>query len=231
MPYIWLNNVLVWLGLGALGGAVALVAAAIVRGKGKRKRLLLGTACCLVAFLLLAAANYALLWLVQLPSLGREWQHARQERAAAASHAKLGDMAPLFRIKTISGSEFAPTELRGKVVLLDFFATWCGPCNKELPYIQELWKEYGDRNDFVLLVLGRDESEQSIRAFVSKHGYSFPVAADPERAVFSLYAKELIPRTYLIASDGTICHVTTGFNDDDIQSLKQAVAQQLRVKE
>ena len=77
-------------------------------------------------------------------------------------------------------------------------------------------------------MVGRKESEESVQAFVRKHGYSFPIAADPEGSVYSLYAKNWIPRTYLIAPDGTICHATTGFDEDDLQRLKTEMAKQLR---
>ena len=80
-------------------------------------------------------------------------------------------------------------------------------------------------------MIGREESDHSVREFIAKHGYSFPAAADPERSLYSLYAEELIPRTYLITRDGAISYATTGFHKDDIQSLKDELAQQVRVRE
>jgi peroxiredoxin len=231
MPYAWLNYVLVSLGISALLGAIAFVTAAVIRGRGKRKKPLFAAGFCLGGFLLFAAANFALIFVVQLPSLGRERRQARQEYVEAISSAKLNERAPSFRIKTLSGSDFAPAELGGKVVLLYFFATWCEPCIKELPHIEELWKQYGERKDFALLAIGREESEYAVSAFLAKHGYSFPAAADPERSVYALYADDLIPRTYLIGREGTICYATTGFYVDEVESLKQEVARRLRLSD
>lgn len=231
MPYAWLNSILSLLALGTVVAALVLVVAAIVRGKRRRKRTLFGAGACFAGFLILAAANYALIFLVQLPSLGHEAQRDRQARVEAVSLDKIGDPAPSFRIRTVNGAEFAIDELRGKVVLLNFFATWCGPCLQELPHIQELWRQYGSRADFALLVIGREESDESVRAFMEKHGYTFPVAADPERSVYSRFAEELIPRTYLVARDGKIHYATTGFNEGELQRLKAELAKQLRSTE
>jgi peroxiredoxin len=228
MPYMWLNKVLVLLGLGAMAGSVVLVAVAALRGKGKRKRPLLWAGACLAAFVALGAANYALIFLVQLPSLAREAQEARLAYVDAVSLTKPGAEAPSFRITGADGRDFEPNALRGKVLLINFFATWCVPCNLELPHLEELWRQYGGRNDFAMLVIGREESDESLRVFMKQHGYSFPVAADPEHLVYSLYAKELIPRTYVIARDGTISYATTGFKEEDIQRLKTELVSQLR---
>src|SRR5690606_20469865 len=150
MTYVWLNYLLIFLAVVALLGAVVLPTVAIFRGKGKRKRLLVGAGCCVAAYLTLFAGNYAYVFWVGLPSRAREAQRPRQARADEAALVKVGDRAPSFGIKTADGSEFALDKLRGKVVLLNFFATWCGPCLQELPHIQELWKEYENRNDFAL---------------------------------------------------------------------------------
>jgi peroxiredoxin len=230
MPYVWLNNVLCWLGCGALVGAVAFVAATIIRGKGKRKRPLLGAGWCLAAYLLLGAANYALIFLVQLPSLGREqlaqMDADRADRLARTSLVRVGDPMPDFTLADADGSTFSMVEAKGKVVLINFFATWCGPCLSELPHIERIWADYRHPKKFQLLVIGREESMESVRDFRSKNGYSFPIAADPDRAVYSLFAKESIPRTLVVSPDGRIVYSKAGFHEDDLKELNAVLQEQ-----
>jgi peroxiredoxin len=160
--------------------------------------------------------------------MARESQHSRQKRVDAVALVKRGDKVPSFTIRDLDGNQFSTDQLRGKVVLLNFFTTWCGPCMKELPHIEEIWNANNHREDFALLVIDREESEQTAQEFKDAKGLSFPIAADPERAVYGLFAKELIPRSYLIDKAGTICFTSTGYVEEDIAALKNEI--QTRVK-
>lgn len=213
----------------ALFVAAAYLVLAIVGWRGpNRKQRLVRFAIFLLAFPVLAAAQHALLWGVFLPSLGREARRERQERVDSVSFVRVGDAAPSFTITDTDGAEFVLDDLRGKVVLVNFFATWCGSCLQELPHVQKLWDEHRGNGNFALVVVGREETNESVSAFRSKHGYSFPIAADPERSLYGLYAKELIPRTYLVSRDGKICFASTGFYEDDFAKLKLVLNNQLR---
>ena len=209
--------------------AGAFLIAAIVGWRGpNRRRKLVRFALFTAMFPILVAAQQVLQHWVFQPSLGRQAERARQERIDAVSHVSVGDTIPSFRIKDVDGSEFAIDELRGNVVLLNFFATWCGPCLQELPHIQELWEDNHKRDDFSMLVIGREETDESVAEFRAKHGFSFPIAADPERSVYSLFAEERIPRTYLLSRDGKVCLSTTGFYEQELDELKSELAAQLR---
>jgi len=179
----------------------------------------------------LIGVQQALLWLIFLPALGREqtaqmnaW---RADRLAATSLVHVGDPVPDFVLVDADGRTFSTADAKGKVVLINFFATWCGPCLMELPHIEEIWGEYRDRESFQLLVIGREESMDSVRAFRSKNGFSFPIAPDPVRDVYALFAKELIPRAIVVSPDGVIVYSQVGFDERDLANLKSVLMQQM----
>jgi peroxiredoxin len=162
-----------------------------------------------------------------LPSLGHEARAERRARYDEAAFVKVGQPAPAFAIETDDGGEFALDKLRGKVVVVNFFATWCGPCLMELPHVEALWQQYQGRKNFALLVVGREETPQSVAAFKAEHRFTFPMAADPQRGVYGLFAKEFIPRTYLISPEGTIRFACTGYDEQEFAELKEEIAGQL----
>ncbi|RMG36877.1 MAG: TlpA family protein disulfide reductase [Planctomycetota bacterium] len=163
----------------------------------------------LAAIPCLLGLQQAILWLVFLPSLGRQQMAAtnaaREKRLAESSLVSVGDRVPQFSLTTVDGDEISVPD-GGNVVVIVFFATWCGPCRMELPHIERIWAANKRHEHFRLLVIGREESAETVRSFRDKQGFSFPVAADPDRAVYSLFAKELIPRTLVVAPDGRIVY-------------------------
>ena len=224
-----------WLTYLLLRGAVVLVLLAAVffvaavigwRGPHRRRRLMAAAALAILGPLLIVAQQ-VLLYRVFVPSLGREVQQAQEALRDEASLVHVGDRVPSFKVKTLDGTEVAIDELRGKVVLVNFFATWCGSCVLDLPHLQQLWGEYRNRDDFSLLVIGREETGETLAAFRKEHGYLLPMAADPDRAVYALFAKEYIPRTYLVSRDGRVSFAETGLVEEDLAALKQKLAQEL----
>jgi peroxiredoxin len=225
-------NALTWvLGIGAWSALVLAIwqlVATIVGWRGAhRKRRLVRFAVLLAAVPVLVGAQQFLLWRVFLPSLGRQARDERQALYDEAGFAKVGQRAPAFAIEADDGRQFALDKLRGKVVVVNFFATWCGPCLAELPHVEQLWNEYRERKDFALLVVGREETAESVTAFKAEHGFTFPMAADPKRAVYGLFAKEFIPRMYLISPDGTIRFACTGYDEQEFARFKEALSWQL----
>lgn len=213
----------------ALAFAVVFFIMALAGWRGPfRKKRLVRFALCLGAVPLFPLVHVALLYGVVLPYEARQMERLRKERVDAVSFVNVGDAAPSFSVTDTSGAAFVLEDLRGKVVLVNFFATWCGPCLLELPHIQELWDENRDNGDFVLIAIGCEETNDSVTAFQSKYGYTFPMAADPEHATYSLFAAELIPRTYLVSRDGTICFASTGFYEEDMARLQSELTEQLR---
>ncbi|HAM09133.1 MAG: hypothetical protein A2X05_02565 [Bacteroidetes bacterium GWE2_41_25] len=142
---------------------------------------------------------------------------------------KTGDMAPAFKCRTIDGKSLDISKLKGKVIMLNFFATWCPPCNLELPVLQKkIWEKHGTDPDFVLIILGREHSEKEIRDFVTKKNFTMPFAPDPKREVFSLYATQNIPRNVIIGKDGRILYQSTGFSEEQFTIIEELVSEQLR---
>jgi len=213
----------------ALALAIVFLGTAIAGWRGPyRKKRLVRFALCLAAVPLFPLAHVAILHGVVFPYETRQVERLRQERVDAVSFVSIGDAAPSFSVTDTNGAEFVLDDLRGKVVLVNFFATWCGPCLLELPHLQELWDDNRDHGDFALMVIGREETNESVTEFQEKHGYTFPMASDPERASYALFAAELIPRTYLVSRDGKICFASGGFHEKDMARLQKELAKQLR---
>jgi peroxiredoxin len=132
----------------------------------------------------------------------------------------------------LDGTQKRLSDFRGKLELLNFLATWCGPCNVELPHLQTLWKDLRANDGIAMLVINREEPKDIVAAFVSKQGLTFPVALDPSASAFHQFAKEGIPRTYLIGRDGTILFQTLGFGDTpvyqrELETLRRTIDQEL----
>lgn len=136
----------------------------------------------------------------------RDWENR------PGSLTSLGDPAPDVTITPFKGSPVQLADLRGRVVLLNFFATWCGPCKMELPDLQKIWNEFHDNDDFQLFVIDCEESAEIVEAFKDKGGFTFPVALDLDGSVFDRFATMSVPRTYLIDRDGKIIYQCTGYD-------------------
>lgn len=191
------------------------------------KRLLLSLVvvpCCI-------GLHLSLLYGVYLPALGREQlakiEAHRATELARTSRVHVGERAPQFSLTDADGATFSVTEANGKVVVINFFATWCGPCQMELPHVEEIWQRYRNEPDFELLVIGREETAESVSKFRESKGFSFPIAADPDRGVFSLFASESIPRTLVLSPDGVVVYSSAGFVESDLEKLEDVLAQQL----
>lgn len=149
--------------------------------------------------------------------------HAQQQQADSTGFViRVGDVAPDFVAATTTGDSIRLSDLRGKVVLLQFTASWCGVCRKEMPYIErDIWLKYKDRKDFALFGIDRDEPLDKVVAFGRKVGVTYPLALDPGAQVFSLYAlrESGITRNVLIGRDGRIVKTTRLFNEEEFASL------------
>ncbi|MBN2012627.1 TlpA family protein disulfide reductase [candidate division KSB1 bacterium] len=135
---------------------------------------------------------------------------------------KVGNKAPSFSVTTTNGHTVALDSLRGKVVLLNFFATWCAPCNAEMPHLEAVWQRFKDKN-FSVLALGREHTTQEVNIFKKQKGISFAMAPDQLRAVYRHYASKYIPRSYVIDKNGTIVFQTKGYDPYEFELMIEVI--------
>lgn len=161
----------------------------------KTKNILLGLACSVIAATSLAASGLT------------------------------GQPAPDFALKSSSGENLRLSEYRGDVVMVNFWATWCGPCRQEMPLLDEMFSKY-ERVGFSLLGVNIDENSSKAMNMVSELGVSFPIVFDTRKEVSKLYEVDAMPVTVLIDREGTVRYVHHGYKPgyeqmylDQIKSL------------
>ena len=135
---------------------------------------------------------------------------------------KVGDMAPDFTLKYTDGTEFTLSELRGKVIMLQFTASWCGICRGEMPHIENrIWQPHKDNADFVLVGVDREEPREVVEEYTAKLGTTYPMLLDEKGDVFASYAlrKSGITRNVLIDRDGRIVKLTRRFVEPEFNDL------------
>ena len=110
------------------------------------------------------------------------------------------------------------------------FATWCGPCRKELPHLEkEVYKRFKDRVDFEVMVIGREHSWKEVNKFKSDNNYILPFYPDPKREIFSKYAKQNIPRNFIIDKEGKIIVSSVGFKESEFNDIIRRVEKELKI--
>jgi len=142
--------------------------------------------------------------------------------AAASTHELTGAMAPAFELEPVGGGEsVGPGKFQGKVVVVDFWATWCEPCRESFPAYQRLVDKFGGR--LVVLGVSVDEDESGILAFKADTGVSFPLVWDREQSVAGAYKPAKMPTSYVVDQKGLIRHVHEGFNPGDDAEIERIV--------
>ena len=146
---------------------------------------------------------------------------------------KTGDMAPDIEIRYTDGTIKKLSDFRGKVVMLQFTASWCGVCRKEMPFIEkDIWLKHKDNKAFALFGVDRDEPLETVVAFAKRTGVTYPLALDPGADIFARYAdrKAGITRNVLIDKTGKIVMLTRLYNEEEFSSLCKKIDEMLGEK-
>lgn len=142
---------------------------------------------------------------------------------------KVGDMAPDFIINEAGGKSYKLSDLRGKVVMLQFTASWCSVCRTEMPFIEkEIWLEKKS-SDLVVIGIDRDEPVEKVLKFRKEIAVTYPLALDPDADIFGLYAsKEAgVTRNVIIDRSGKIIFLTRLFDRKEFEAMKTKIFDEL----
>lgn len=142
----------------------------------------------------------------------------------------VGDKAPAFKLDRLEAKGTKKlSQYRGKVVYLDFWASWCGPCKKSLPLLDDLRKKY-KKNGFEVLAINLDEEKGEALSFLKKFPVSYPTLSDHKGILPDKYQIQGMPTSFLIDRKGRIAMIHTGFKSSDMAIIKKAVLKQLKKK-
>lgn len=138
---------------------------------------------------------------------------------------KVGDMAPDFKTELSDGTIFKLSDNRDKVVMLQFTASWCGVCRKEMPHIEkEIWQELKDK-DFIVIGMDYKEAPNKVKKFAKEMKVSYPLGYDEDGSIFHQYAQEGagVTRNVIINKKGEIIGLTRLFKQDEFNEMKELI--------
>jgi len=143
---------------------------------------------------------------------------------------KVGDMSPDFVIAEAGGKTYKLSDLRGKVVMLQFTASWCSVCRKEMPFIEdEIWKP-GKSKGLVVIGIDRDEPVETVLKFSKDIAVTYPLALDPGADIFGLFAEKTagVTRNVIIDRTGKIIFLTRLFEREEFDKMKEVIFEELK---
>lgn len=172
-----------------------------------------------------AAASYVVAnrsVVVERPTLGGPPPNTRPKTRRHPTLNLVGRAAPAFRVQDLQGQAVATAALRGRVVVLNVWATWCQPCRQELPRVErDIWQRF--RPDVTVIAVAEHEDAAKVRAFNERAKLTFALVPDPKGSVGHLYSGNAIPRTYVIDRNGVVVHQAIGYDEKSFDELIAAV--------
>ena len=143
----------------------------------------------------------------------------------------VGDMAPDFTFTTTAGETLKLSDFRGRVVMLQFTASWCSVCRKEMPFIEkDIWQKHKDNANFALFGIDRDEPLETVKEFAVQTGITYPLSLDPGADLFALYADRSagITRNVIVDSEGKIVMLTRLYDEDEFAAMCKKIDELLK---
>lgn len=159
---------------------------------------------------------------------GDATEQAAQDETATTTLVKEGMQAPDFTVEMFDGSTQTLSSLKGKVVLVNFWATWCPPCREELKRVQQDLVERFAGEEFVFIPISRGEERETVAAFREQMGYTFAMGLDPERKIYDLFASNFIPRNFLIDKEGKVLVASVGYEPEEFDALIAKIEEELK---
>ena len=145
----------------------------------------------------------------------------------AATAAAASGPAPAFQLDAVTGEATNLSQFKGQVVMLNFWATWCGPCQQEMPLLEQMYKKYKPAG-FTLVGVNVDKEAPPVRALLAKRPVSFPVLLDPASQVSKAYHIDEMPSTVLIDRKGNIRYLHRGYKPGDENEYQDRIRQLIR---
>ena len=159
---------------------------------------------------------------------GDATEQAAQDETATTTLVKEGMQAPDFTVEMFDGSTQTLSALKGRVVLVNFWATWCPPCREELKRVQQDLVERFAGEEFVFIPISRGEERETVAAFREQMGYTFAMGLDPERKIYDLFASNFIPRNFLIDKEGKVLVASVGYEPEEFDALIAKIEEELK---
>jgi len=151
--------------------------------------------------------------------------HVRAQEDDRGYIVEVGQMSPDFTATLTDGTKFRLSENSGKIIMIQFTASWCGVCRKEMPHIEkEIWLPLKDKN-FVLIGIDRDEPPDVVKKFAETIKITYPLALDPGADIFGLYARKEagVTRNVVIDDKGKIVYLTRLYEENEFNSMKETI--------
>lgn len=143
---------------------------------------------------------------------------------------KTGQLVPDFTVRLTDGKEIPIKDLRGQVVMLQFTASWCGVCRKEMPFIEsDIWQKYKDKG-LRLYGIDRGEPVEKVKEFAKTMKITYPLTLDEDSGIFTLFADKSagVTRNILIDRDGRMVFMTRLYDEAEFNALKEKIAELMK---